>query len=101
MRSEGAESDLLKVKGMLHNLDDVCEKLSSYITIPTDYRTGFLKKRLQETKRLLGRPIIWKSVVIVAHDLYDWHSLTGHDVADTVQWVRSHTCQCNFLFTYN
>ena len=99
MRSLGAISDLNKVRNALPLLDALRETLVCHTEISKDYRIKFFPKLQQETRRLLGNPTIWKSVQVLANDLCARSSLTGEDVANTVQWARTTPGQFSFQFT--
>lgn len=102
LRSIGATADLKKVRNLLFKLDHLRENTLSHIDIPTDYRSKFFPKLQQETRRLLNDPKIWVSIKVLADDLCDWGTLSGRDIAETVQWGRSPSeKQLNIQYRYN
>jgi hypothetical protein len=58
----------------------------------------FFESEMRRTRRILGRPAIWRAVSVVADDLLSWGELSGHDVAETMQWAIN-DCRQMELFT--
>lgn len=97
LRSIGATADLKKVRDLLRDLDGLRGNLLCHVDIPTDYRVKFFPTLQQETRLLLNNPKIWESIKVLADDLCDWGTLSGRDIAETVQWARlPSTKQLNF-----
>lgn len=86
LRSLGARSDLERALSAQAYLDDLRESLRDIIFIPDEQTSRFLERMRRQTRRLIAQPWCWNAITVLAKDLTVWHCLTGHDVAETVQW---------------
>jgi len=88
LRSLGARSDLERSLSAQVFLDDLRDSLRDVISIPDDQTAHFLERMRRQTRRLIAQPWCWNAITVLAKDLTGWHCLTGHDVAETVQWSK-------------
>lgn len=88
LRSLGARSDLQQALSIHAYLDDLRESLQDIVFIPDHSTAYFLTRMRQQTRRLISQPWCWNAITGLAKDLVGWHRLSGHDVAETVQWSR-------------
>src|SRR3990172_11009749 len=88
LRSLGARSDLERSLSAQVFLDDLRDSLRDVISIPDDQTAHFLERMRRQTRRLIAQPFSWKAITVLAKDLTGWHCLSGHDVAETVQWSK-------------
>ena len=88
LRSLGARSDFQRALSAQAYLDDLRESLRDTISIPDDQTAHFLERMRRQTRRLIAQPWCWKAITVLAKDLTVWHCLSGHDVAETVQWSK-------------
>lgn len=87
LRSIGARSDLQRALAAKEFLDVLYASLEDIIDIPCEQTSLFLKRMLRQTRSLISQPWCWNAITVVAKDLMDWYYLSGHDVAETVQWA--------------
>lgn len=88
LRSLGARSDLQRALSAQTYLDDLRESLQDIVFIPNHHTALFLERMRRQTRRLISQPWCWNAITVLAKDLMAWHRLSGHDVAETVQWSR-------------
>jgi hypothetical protein len=86
LRSLGARSDLEWALAAQTYLDKLRESLRDTIFIPDEQTSRFLERLRRQTRCLIARSWCWNAVTVLAQDLMGWHRLSGHDVAETVQW---------------
>lgn len=86
LRSLGARSDLQRALAAQEFLDNLRESLRDTLFIPGDQTAHFLERMRRQTRRLIAQPWCWNAITVLAKDVMDWHHLSGHDVAETVQW---------------
>lgn len=87
LRSIGARSDLQYALSAQVFLDDLRVSLRDIIFIPDEQTSRFLERMRRQTRSLIAQPWCWNAITVLAKDLTDWHCLSGHDVAETVQWA--------------
>lgn len=86
LRSLGARSDLQRALAAQEFLDNLRELLRDTIFIPGDQTAHFLERMGRQTRRLIAQPWCWNAITVLAKDVMDWHRLSGHDAAETIQW---------------
>lgn len=95
LRSLGARSDLDLVRSLPQRFERWCSELN--LDVPSLNDDAFFKHVCRRTRRLLGRPKIWRAVTVLAADLLAWERLPGDEVAETVQWALTRGTQMSLF----
>lgn len=88
LRSLGARADLEDVLYVQAYLERLRVSLCGIVPISAAQIARFDKRMQLQTRQLLARPWCWRAITLLAHELTAWQYLTGHDVAETVQWSK-------------
>lgn len=95
LRSLGARSDFERVQALPQRFEQWCSDLN--LDAPSLNADAFFKHVCRRTRRLLGRPKIWRAVTVLAADLLAWERLPGDEVAETVQWALTRGTQMSLF----
>lgn len=95
LRSLGARSDFEQVHALPQRFEQWRSDLNLDAPLLND--DVFFKHVCRRTRRLLGRPKIWRAVGVLAADLLAWGRLPGDEVAETVQWALTRGTQMSLL----